>query len=150
MRRRMPALLPVLLPVLLLAPGLADAATRGASGEALGTGPAGYAADAAQVTGFAGPDQWIIGRYYERLREDQRRAKASRKNMPRDLPAGLASPPKKGDRLPAGFHHEPLPPALLRDLPALPPGLERLVVAHDVILLRADGLVLDLLHNVVR
>ena len=146
MRRRMPALLLALL----LAPGLAGAAKRGPGGEMLSTGPASYAADAAQVSGFAGPDQWIIERYYERLREDQRRAKATRKNMPRDLPAGLASPPKKGDRLPAGFHREPLPPALLRDLPALPPGLERLVVAHDVILLRADGLVLDLLQNVVR
>ncbi|MBP7062880.1 hypothetical protein [Ferrovibrio sp.] len=136
--------------VFMLLPGLAGADTRGQAGEFIGTGPAAYAADANQVAGFAGPDQWIIPRYYQRLRDDQHRAKASRKNMPRDLPAGLSQRPAKGAMLPMNFVRELLPSALLRDLPALPGGIERLVIAQDVVLLRGDGLVLDVLPNVVR
>lgn len=136
--------------LLLLLPGLGMAATRGPAGELIGTGPAAYAPDAAQVDGFAGPDQWIIPRYYQRLRDDQHRAKTSRKNMQRGLPAGLTQQPAKGERLPMGFVREPLPTALLRDLPALPNGIERLVIAQDVVLLRGDGLVLDILPNIVR
>ncbi len=145
MCRRAAALL-----VLLLLAALPVAAKDKGPSEFIGTGPAAYDANPLAVTGFAGPDQWIIPRYFERLREDQIRAKASRKSMERALPAGVAKQPVKGDMLPPNFERRPLPSALRRDLPKLPSGLERVVIAHDVALVRSDGLVVDVISGVVR
>ncbi|MEL3889064.1 hypothetical protein V6B08_02260 [Ferrovibrio sp. MS7] len=135
---------------LLLLVAMPAAAKEKATSDHIGTGPAAYDPNPLAVTGFAGPDQWIIPRYFERLREDQIRAKASRKNMARELPPGLSKLPAKGDVLPLNFERRPLPSALRRDLPKLPAGLERVVIAQDVALVRSDGLVLDIISGVVR
>lgn len=102
------------------------------------------------VQAFVSPDKWIIARYFELRREKQIRARNSRSLMPRDLPKGLTEQPKKGDILPA-FELNPLPAPLLRDLPRLPAGITRTVVAHDVILLRTrNNEVVDVLEKVIR
>ncbi len=109
-----------------------------------------YPANAEAVQAFASPDSWIIPRYFELHREKQIRARASRTLMPRDLPKGLTEPPKKGDILPA-FEHDYLPAPLVRDLPRLPQGIARVVVAHDVILLRLrNNEVIDVLGKAIR
>jgi|GEM_PF-4746074 len=141
---------PLLLLLLLLHAGASIAATRDAAPQPLPDGPAAYAGNANMVTGFAGPDQWIIPRYFERLREDQIRAKASRKKMARELPPGVAKRPAKGDILPGNFERRPLPTALTRDLPRLPSGIDRLIFAQDIALVRSDGLVLDVIADVVK
>lgn len=139
-----------LLLLVLLHAGASMAATKGTSPQQVIDGPAAYAEDVNMITGFAGPDQWIIPRYFERLREDQIRAKASRKKMTRALPAGVTKRPAKGDILPGNFDRQPLPTALIRDLPRLPKGLDRVILAQDIALVRSDGLVLDVITDVVQ
>lgn len=101
---------------------------------------------------FDNSERWIIPRYFEHVRERQRRA-ARFRNYPRDLPAGLTAPPSTGDVLPATVlaGMEPLPKPLTRELPAPRPDTRRYIAGKDVVLVRASsGKVLDVLSGVLR
>jgi len=109
-----------------------------------------YPLEAADVTGFVAPDRWIIRDYFVRRQKDRLLSKEDRRRSTRALPVGLSGQPKAGDILPA-FERNPLPQPLLRDLPRLPPGVERVVIGHDVILLRTgSGQVIDVLPDILR
>lgn len=109
-----------------------------------------YPSDAADVTAFVAPDRWIIRDYFVRRQKDRLLSKEDRRRSTRALPVGLSTQPRAGDILPA-FERNPLPQPLLRDLPRLPPGVERVVIGHDVILLRIrSGEVIDVLADILR
>lgn len=64
------------------------------------------------------------------------------------LPPGLA---KRGNRLPAGLMKGDLPTDLERQLGALPPNVERVIVDNDVLLVeQGTNLILDVLEGVIR
>lgn len=107
--------------------------------------PASYPADAMQVSGFTGPDQWIIRRYFDLARENQLRSRATKKTLPRALPAGITAAVKAGDQINPNFERIALPRPLERDLPKTPRGLQRVIIGNDVALVRFDGRVLDVI-----
>lgn len=115
------------------------------------TGEAFYPAHAAQVRGFTSSDQWQIPHYFERVRIDQTRARASRKKMERGLPDGMVRPVEPGDMLRADAMGTRLPATLERDLARLPPDLGRRIIGHDVALVRlSTGQVVDVIKEAVR
>lgn len=100
---------------------------------------------------FNSTERWLIPHYFQRVREQQRRA-ARAKKFQRALPDGVATPPQKGDMLPLGvvasLHRLPAP--LARDLPPERPDTNRLVVGTDIVMLRSStGEVLDVLNRVI-
>lgn len=120
-------------------------APRQTSGEAF------YPAHAAQVRQFSASDQWLIPHYFEQVRIDQTRARASRRKMERSLPDGMARPVEPGDVLRQDAMGQRLPATLERDLARLPPDLGRRMIGHDVALVRlSTGQVVDVIKDAVR
>lgn len=100
---------------------------------------------------FNPPEQWMIPKYFQKVREQQRRAARS-KRYDRALPAGLSKDPSKGDHIPLGILAElhRLPGPLLRDLPPARPGTDRVIIGKNVVMVGiADGQVLDILPNII-
>ncbi len=64
------------------------------------------------------------------------------------LPPGLAMQIQRNGILPPGLAKRTLPLGLASNLPALPPGQQRLIVGNDVVLVqRSTGLILDVLRG---
>lgn len=100
---------------------------------------------------FNSPEQWLIPRYFQNVRSEQRRA-ARNKRYDRALPAGLTREPAKGDHLPLAVLAElsRLPGPLLRELPPARPGTDRVIVGKNVLMVAtADGEVLDILPGII-
>ncbi len=67
------------------------------------------------------------------------------------LPPGLQKQLAKNGTLPPGMAKRGLPPELESQLPAVPPGLERIIAGDDVVLLeKATGKILDLIQGVLK
>lgn len=108
-------------------------------------------ADHDPATQFNSTERWLIPRYFELLRDRQRRAGRS-KIYARALPAGLTVMPGIGDTLPATVmaQMEPLPGPLLRELPPRRPDTQRYVAGQNVLLIQlSSGRVLDTLDRVI-
>lgn len=99
---------------------------------------------------FNPTEQWLIPNYFQRARDRQKRAARS-KRYERALPAGLTQEPAKGDRLSPAILAElhRLPGPLLRELPPARPGTDRVIVGKSVLMVSADGQVLDILSGVI-
>lgn len=100
---------------------------------------------------FNPPEQWLIPRYFQKVREQQKRAARS-KRYDRALPAGLTRDPAKGDHLSPAVLAElsRLPGPLLRELPPARPGTDRVIVGKNVLMVATtDGQVLDILPGIL-
>jgi len=99
---------------------------------------------------FNTTEQWLIPYYFSQQRQKQRRAARS-KRYDREMPAGMAQTPAKGDVIPRGTLAElrRLPGPLLHDLPPARPGTDRVIVGKDVLMVTANGQVLDILPNII-
>lgn len=167
MRRNPAASLPMLrLLALLLAAGLPPAAwaqgtimqapappeptlSSGAAAAAPAPTPAGPQINAAIQ--FDKSERWIIPKYFQDIRDRQRRA-SRYKVYPRDLPAGLSQAPEPGEILPPAVlaKMEPLPKPLILELPRARPDTSRYIAGKDVLLVqRSSGKVLDVLSGIV-
>lgn len=87
----------------------------------------------------------------------QGRGKGNRKGLPpglakkKTLPPGLQKRLDRGDGLPPGLAKRQLPEDLDRQLGPPAPETERAIIGDDVVLLeRATGVVLDVIHDVIR
>ncbi len=115
-------------------------------------------------TVFSEIERRIIERYFgkteapeEEKAEKGKGAKGKSKAMPHGLakretlPPGLARHVERHGALPPGLQKRDLPDDLASLLPETTPGLERVIVDNDVVLIeRATGLVLDVLGNVLK
>lgn len=100
---------------------------------------------------FNPTEQWLIPYYFQRVRQQQKRA-ARNKQYDRALPAGLSQEPAKGDHLSPAILAElhRLPGSLLRDLPPARPGTDRVIAGKNVLMVAtADGQVLDILPGII-
>ncbi len=67
------------------------------------------------------------------------------------LPPGLQKQLEKNGTLPPGLAKRDLPSELQSQLPAVPPGLERIIAGDDVVLLeKATGKILDIIQGVLK
>ncbi len=115
-------------------------------------------------TVFSEIERRIIERYFGKIEapeeekaEKGKGAKGKSKAMPHGLakretlPPGLARHVERHGALPPGLQKRDLPDDLASLLPETTPGLERVIVDNDVVLIeRATGLVLDVLENVLK
>ncbi|MCZ6701155.1 MAG: hypothetical protein O7B80_05850 [bacterium] len=115
-------------------------------------------------TVFSEIERRIIERYFgkneapeEEKVEKGKGAKGKSKAMPHGLakretlPPGLARHVERHGTLPPGLQKRDLPDDLASLLPETSPGLERVIVDNNVVLIeRATGLVLDVLENVLK
>ncbi len=115
-------------------------------------------------TVFSEIERRIIERYFgkteapeEEKAEKGKGAKGKSKAMPHGLakretlPPGLARHVERHGALPPGLQKRDLPDDLASLLPETSPGLERVIVDNNVVLIeRATGLVLDVLENVLK
>lgn len=100
---------------------------------------------------FNTAEQWLIPNFYTLTRDKQKRAARSKK-FDRNLPAGLAANPNKGDTLAPAVLAElaRLPGPLIRDLPPRRPDTDRVIVGKNVLMVRlSTGEVLDILPNIL-
>ena len=93
---------------------------------------------------FGARDRALIEDYYRKARNTNKTPPGLARRE--QLPPGLA----RGGRLPPGLQGRGLPSELETRLTALPSPYVRLVVGHDVVLMRRDTrVVLDVLYGVV-
>ncbi len=110
-------------------------------------------------TVFSEIERRIIERYFGKTEapEEEKAEKGKSKAMPHGLakretlPPGLARHVERHGTLPPGLQKRDFPDDLASLLPETTPGLERVIVDNDVVLIeRATGLVLDVLENVLK
>lgn len=133
------------------------AATTGSGGRAAGvesaetytgTGGAGttpQAADLARARSFSGHDQQIIRQYFQAQRANLPPGLAKRGGR---LPPGLERHLQRNGTLPPGLQRriEPFPAELTRQLPKLPSGLSRVLLAGRALILDRNNKILDLMR----
>ena len=104
------------------------------------------AADVSVEVRFGKDEISIIRDYYEDLGRKERKDK----HAGRGLPPGIAKNLARGKALPPGIAKQQLPPELVRRLPDVPDGHERIIVDGKVLLVDlATQVVRDILTDVV-
>ena len=104
------------------------------------------AADVSVEVRFGKDEISIIRDYYEDLGRKERKDK----HAGRGLPPGIAKNLARGKALPPGIAKQQLPPELVRRLPEVPDGHERIIVDGKVLLVDlATQVVRDILTDVV-
>jgi hypothetical protein len=114
---------------LMLAPGVV-------AGQGRGKGKRGR--DAGAPAGFTTAEREVVTHYY-----------ADHPYAAKPLPPGIAKKLARGKPLPPGLAKRALPAELVTELPPRP-GFEVSIVGDRVVLLDAQGLVVDVLVNVFR
>ncbi|HYL21297.1 MAG TPA: anti-virulence regulator CigR family protein [Gemmatimonadales bacterium] len=94
--------------------------------------------DAGASAGFTAAERDVVTRYY-----------AEHPYAAKPLPPGIAKKLARGKPLPPGIAKRALPPDLVTELPPRA-GFEVSIVGDRVVLLDAQGLVVDVLVNVFR
>jgi hypothetical protein len=90
----------------------------------------------------------IIQRYYSQDRDDAGQGQKKQKGKP--LPPGIAKNLERGKPLPPGIARQRLPDSLLRQLPPVRGGYERVIVDGRVLLVEvATQVIHDVLLDVV-
>ena len=103
-------------------------------------------ADVSVEVRFGKDEISIIRDYYEDLGRKERKDK----HAGRGLPPGIAKNLARGKALPPGIAKQQLPPELVRRLPDVPDGHERIIVDGKVLLVDlATQVVRDILTDVV-
>ena len=103
-------------------------------------------ADVSVEVRFGKDEISIIRDYYENLGRKERKDK----HAGRGLPPGIAKNLARGKALPPGIAKQQLPPELVRRLPDVPDGHERIIVDGKVLLVDlATQVVRDILTDVV-
>jgi hypothetical protein len=93
---------------------------------------------------FTAVERQLIGDYYA----DPRHASAASNKR---LPPGIAKKVARGGALPPGIAKRYLPDDLETRLRPMPPGVTRVVIGSDVLLVEAaTGLIYDVIKSVVR
>ena len=91
----------------------------------------------------------IITDYYQHHRDDADAGK-DKKNKSKPLPPGIAKNLARGKPLPPGIAKQQLPGGLMRQLPPVTPGYERVVVDGRVLLVEvATQVIHDVLMDAV-
>ncbi len=128
MARAATVALAVMLVSVLVAPGSAEAQGRGKGKRARDSVPG----------GFTAAERDVVTRYY-----------ADHAYAAKPLPPGIAKRLARGKPLPPGLAKRALPAELATELPPRP-GFEVSIVGDRVVLLDAQGLVVDVLVNLFR
>ena len=120
-----------------------------------------FGKQAAKASKDADDDEKDEGKKKKKKKKGKKAKKSKGKGRGRGLPPGLAKrdslPPglqkqlEKNGTLPPGLAKRGLPPELQSQLPAVPPGLERIIAGDDVVLLeKATGKILDIIQGVLK
>ena len=116
----------------------------GDSGRVTSGGPASQAAQAAEALVFSSRDQNIIRGYFQTQRSNLPPGLAKRGGR---LPPGLERQLQKNGTLPPGLQKrvEPFPADLTSQLPKIPGGYSRVILAGKALLLDRNNKILDLM-----